>query len=222
MRHKKVKLIAVIVLGLGLTAIHAQTVKDIDGNVYKTVTIGTQTWMAKNLKVTHYRNSDPIPYVTDKTAWSNQITPGYCWYNNDEATYKKTYGALYNWYIVNTGNLCPSGWHVPTDAEWTTLTNFLGNENIAYNKLKEKGTAHWNSANTGETNEFGFTALPGGHCYYDGNFSFIGYRGYWWSSTEYGTDGAWSRSMSINAGSNTVYRGKYNRQCGFSVRCVMD
>ena len=118
-------------------------VTDDDGNVYHSVTIGTQVWMVENLKTTKYNDGTSIPLVTDATDWHNLLTPGYCWNNNDEATYKATYGALYNWYTVNTGNLCPTGWHVPGDAEWTTLTTYLGGEDVAGGKLKEVGITHW-------------------------------------------------------------------------------
>ena len=116
------------------------TVTDIDGNVYHTVTIGTQTWMVENLKTTKYNDGTAIPLVTDSTAWLNLTTPGYCWYNNDAATYKNTYGALYNWFTVNTSKLAPSGWHVPTDAEWTTLITYLGGETVAGGQMKSTGT----------------------------------------------------------------------------------
>jgi uncharacterized protein (TIGR02145 family) len=124
-------------------------VSDIDGNYYKTIQIGSQIWMAENLKTTRYNDGSNIPLVTDNTAWSNLTTPGYCWYNNDAATYKNVYGALYNWYAVNTGKLCPSGWHVPSEYEWTLLVNYLGGVYAAGGKLKETGTTHWYSPNAG-------------------------------------------------------------------------
>jgi uncharacterized protein (TIGR02145 family) len=195
-------------------------VSDIEGNTYKTVTIGTQTWMAENLRVARYKNGTTILLVTENTAWDNLTTPGYCWYNNDEATNKATYGALYNWYTVSTGNLCPAGWHVPTDAEWTTLTTYLNGESVAGGKLKETGTAHWASPNTGATNETGFTALPGGDRDGNGAYNGIGSYGYWWGSTEYSTTNAWLRDMSYNY--SGVYRNTNTKQFGFSVRCLRD
>jgi uncharacterized protein (TIGR02145 family) len=196
------------------------TVTDIDGNVYNIVTIGTQVWIVENLKTTRYNDGSPIPLVTDSATWSNLTTPGYCWYNNDAAN-KSTYGALYNWFTINTGKLAPIGWHVPTDTEWKTLTTFLGNENIAGGKLKETGLIHWRSPNLGATNESGFTALPGGHRDINGTFSSIGDDGYWWSSTEYGTTGkVWYRNMNYNyAGVVSVINNKIN---GHSVRCLKD
>jgi len=190
------------------------TVTDIDGNVYKTVTIGTQTWMAENLKTTKYNDGTNIPNVTDSVTWAGLSTPGYCWYENNIAN-KTTYGALYNWYAVNTAKLAPTGWHVSTYAEWTTLTN-----SVAGGKLKEIGTTHWDSPNTGATNETGFTALPGGIRYYDGQFDDVGSTGGWWGATEYATAHAFDWYMYYN--SNLVY-GIYNfKVFGLSVRCIKD
>jgi uncharacterized protein (TIGR02145 family) len=197
------------------------TVADYDGNVYRTVKIGTQTWMVENLKVTHYRNGDPIPNVTDNAEWIALTTGAYCWYNNDEAANKDIYGALYNWYAVETGNLCPTGWHVPIDAEWTTLINFLSGEAVAGGKLKEMGMTHWNNPNTGATNISGFTALPGGYLVEGGLFFYdVGQDGYWWSSTEYNTALAMDRHMFYNDSNVVSYHD--NKEYGFSVRCVKD
>jgi len=192
------------------------TVTDIEGNIYNTITIGTQTWMKENLKTTKYNDGTPIPLVTDNIAWAALTTPSYCWYNNDATTYKNTYGALYNWYTVNTGKLCPTGWHVPTDAEWTTL---LGGENVPGGRLKEIGTTHWSSPNAGATNETGFTALPGGARNFDGSYYDVGKLGTWWSSTEYSSSSsAWFRPMNYN--DTNVNRNYTNKQNGFSVRCL--
>jgi uncharacterized protein (TIGR02145 family) len=192
---------------------------DLDGNIYDTITIGTQTWMKENLKTTLYKNGTVIPLVTDKLAWYYLTTPAYCWYNNDEFN-KYTYGALYNWYAVNTGNLCPTGWHVPSDDEWATLITYLGGSSAAVGKLKETGLVHWQSPNTGATNKTGFKALPGGCRDYDGAFYFFGYYGFWWSSTEFVTGGAWSRQMGYD-GTGGYRHGNYE-QDGFSVRCLKD
>ena len=159
-----------------------QMVKDIDGNVYGTVTIGTQVWMAQNLQTSKFNNGTSIPLIADKTQWSSLTTPAYCWYNNDEATYKE-YGKLYNWYTVNTGNLCPSGWHIPSEAELNTLVNYLGT-NTAGCKLKEKGTVHWLSPNTCATNESGFTLLGAGRRNLNGDFNDLGGVGYIWTTKE--------------------------------------
>jgi uncharacterized protein (TIGR02145 family) len=203
-------------------------VVDIDGTLYKTIRIGSQVWMAQNLRTTKYKNGTAIPLITDNTAWSTLNTPGYCWSNNDSASYSNTYGALYNWYTVNTGNLCPTGWHVPTDAEWSTLTNYLGGESIpgradvAGGKLKETGTTHWNTPNEGATNETGFTALPGGIRHDNGTFSSIGSFGGWWSATDDFDDNArgWCRGMYSSY--PIVMSSRTLKLTGSSVRCVRD
>lgn len=192
---------------------------DFDGNVYDMVTIGTQVWMKQNLKTTHYKNGTAIPNVTDNAAWTALATGAYCDYNNTPAN-STTYGRLYNWFTVNTGNLCPTGWHVPSDAEWTTLTTYLGGEAIAGGKLKEAGLAHWTSPNTFATNSSGFTALPGGSRHLDGIYGIIGDLGYWWSSTEDSAPYAWHRSISYYY--PHVNRGIDIKTNGFSVRCLRD
>jgi uncharacterized protein (TIGR02145 family) len=197
-----------------------EIINDVDGNTYNFIRIGTQFWMAENLKTTRYKNGTTIPLVTDNNAWGNLTTPGYCWYNNEESVYKATYGALYNWYTVSTGNLCHAGWHVPTDAEWTTLTTYLGGESVAGGKLKETGTAHWASPNTGATNETGFTALPGGHRYVTGPYTSFWQQGYWWSSSEYFSTSAWHRAMYY--GDGEAQRISNSERYGFSVRCLRD
>ena len=193
---------------------------DADWNVYNPVTIGSQVWMVENLKTTKYNDGTDIPLVTDDYEWGDLTTDAYCWYNKDAATYKTPYGALYNWYAINTGKLCPTGWHVPRDAEWTTLTDYLGGLAVAGGKLKETGTTHWNSPNTDATNETGFTALPGGYRSSNGAFDSVGSYGYWWSATELSTNYAWSRNVNSNIGS--VFRGYSHLELGFSVRCVKD
>jgi uncharacterized protein (TIGR02145 family) len=195
------------------------TVTDIEGNMYKTVTIGTQNWMAENLKTTKYKDGTAIPNVTDNTAWKNLIAPAYCWYNNDILN-KTPYGALYNWYTVNTGKLCPSGWHVPTDEEWTVLSTYLGGLSIAGGKLKETGTGHWLNPNTGATNETGFTALPGGYRDSDNSlFVEIKTTCIWLSLSEY-QNGALLRRLDYNL--NNVGRGDGSKKNGCSVRCIKD
>lgn len=199
------------------------TMTDIDGNVYKTITIGTQIWMAENLRTTHYRDGSAIPSITDNTAWITQTTGTYCWYDNDATAYKATYGALYNWYtVVDSRNLCPTGWHIPTNAEWTQLTDYLSDN--AGGKLKETGTTHWVSPNTGATNETGFTALPSGRRVVDGSYMYIGSDCDWWSTTEsnagsYSTD---AFQWNVNNYSSTAYRYVANKEAGLSVRCIRD
>jgi uncharacterized protein (TIGR02145 family) len=195
------------------------SVSDNDGNTYKTIPIGTQTWMAENLKTTKYKDGTSIPLVSDNTAWSNLSTPAYCWYNNDAATFKATYGAMYNWYTVNTGKLCPTGWHMPTDAEWTTLTTYLGGESIAGDKLRETGTVHWIASIAVASNESGFTALPGNYRGSNGTF-FVTNGGSWWSTTDGSTGNAWARG--VNDVASYVIRNDYNKKEGLSVRCLRD
>jgi len=196
------------------------TVQDIDGNGYNTVKIGNQEWLVENLKTTKYNDGTPIPLITDQDAWDKRSTPAYCWFNNDAAANKTPYGALYNWHAVKTGKLCPNGWHVPSDAEWTILTTYLGGESVAGGKLKEAGTNHWNPTNTGTTNESGFSALPGGECSASGNFNHLKDYGNWWSSSEGGKYSSWYRRMSNYGGS--VDKESYFKSGGFSVRCIKD
>jgi uncharacterized protein (TIGR02145 family) len=194
--------------------------QDADGNYYSVVTIGTQTWMAENLKTTHYRNGDAIGNVTDNTAWAGLSTGAWCDYNNDAANGTK-YGHLYNWYAASdNSNIAPMGWHVPTDADWTTLTTYLGNESISGGKLKEAGMLNWISPNVGATNETGFSALPGGGRDGDGTFNSLGGSGTWWTVSEGDATHAWYRFMIF--GSSIVFRDYYYKSDGFSVRCVRD
>jgi uncharacterized protein (TIGR02145 family) len=217
----KIKLSGLLLMSLGLSTIHAQTVRDIDGNVYKNVTIGTQTWMAENLKTTKLSDGTPIPLVSVYDEWQALTTPGYSWYEN-KVTSKDSYGALYNWFAVNTGKLCPAGWHAPTDAEWTILTNYFGTEDIAGGKLKEKGTSHWQDPNEGATNEGGFTALPGGNRGFNGAFGDQGDFGYWWSSTGAGANTTEAFYRTIGYRESSIQRAGFGRKnSGFSVRCVM-
>lgn len=179
------------------------TLTDIEGNIYKTIEIGTQTWMAENLRVTKLNDG------------SSSVS--YEWILGDPLIFKITYGARYNWNTVNTGKLCPSGWHVPNDDEWTILTNYLGGDSIAGGKLKEAGTKHWFSPNFGASNESGFTALPIPECY----GCDLGDMGFMWSSSEFNADFSWYRAFDKN--SAAVYRNldiKNNRY--YSVRCVKD
>jgi uncharacterized protein (TIGR02145 family) len=194
-------------------------VTDIDGNIYPTVKIGEQVWMAENLKVTKYNDGTAIPNVTDNTVWAALTTGAYCWYNNDATTYKATYGALYNWYAVNTNKLAPTGWHVPIDEEWTTLTNYLGGVDVAGGKLKEVGTTHWQSPNTGATNETSFTALPGG--YRDNNYTDIKNISGFWSSTIYPQWNAALDRIFIYSITSVYIGNPRSRANGLSVRCVL-
>jgi uncharacterized protein (TIGR02145 family) len=187
---------------------------------YPVVEIGTQLWMVENLKTTKYNDGTDIPLVTNLFEWRDLTTEAYCWYKNDAATYKTPYGALYNWHAVNTGKLCPTGWHVPTNDEWVTLVDYLGGSDVAGGKLKETGTTNWDSPNTDATNEVGFIALPGGMRDEDGGFYAIGYDGYWWSATEFSTGSGRGRGMGSDHGEvSYVYS---HKEFAFSVRCVRD
>ena len=204
-------------------------VNDQEGNTYKTIAIGTQTWMAENLRSTKYSDGKNIPIVKDNTQWSNSSnnkSPMMSWYNNDQATFTANkYGALYNWYAVSpttngNKNVCPTGWHLPTDAEWTTLIDYLGGEGVAGGKMKSTGTQYWSSINTGATNESGFSGLPGGNRNNYGTFNGIGSYGSWWSSMEDGTVSAWLRHLYYD--SSNAYRNGTNKNLGYSVRCLED
>jgi uncharacterized protein (TIGR02145 family) len=199
-------------------------IKDVDGNVYKTVTIGTQTWMAENLKVSKYSDGTTIPNITDNTQWQNDTTGAWSYYNNDVVNNAK-YGKLYNWYAVSktsngNKNVCPTGWHVPTDAEWAVLTDYLGGVSVSGGKMKEVGTTSWNSPNTSATNTSLFSALPGGSRNGGGSYSGIGDYGGWWSSTEYDAINAWYSYLGSNSGSAS--RDDCNKSIGLSVRCLRD
>lgn len=225
---------------------HKQSIKpaDLDSITFKrpvpvitNVTICGQVWTTKNLDVTTYSDGTPIPQVTNPTVWNTLTTGAWCYYKNDSAN-NAVYGKLYNWYAVAgihdeasltnpalRKKLAPTGWHVPTDAEWTTLTNCLGGSSIAGGKMKaigtsQAGTGLWKSPNTAATNSSGFTGLPGGILFYDGAFDFIGVYGYWWSTTKDTAENAWYRALDYNfddASRDSIYM-----TSALSVRCVKD
>ncbi len=203
-----------------------QRISDVDGNTYFTVGIGTQCWMKVNLKTTKYSNGISIEYPDDDTtAW--QISTGaYAWYSND-SSWKNFYGALYNWEAVNNTNpLCPVGWHVPSDSEWTTLTDFLGGVTIAGGKLKSTRTEpdpqpRWKLPNFGADNISNYSGLPGGSRTTAGTFiGDIGIAGKWWSSSEQSSTDAWMRRL--NYGLETAQISSNDKQNGYSVRCIRD
>lgn len=190
-------------------------VKDIDGNSYDIIRIGNQWWMAENLKTTTYNDGTTIPNVSNDSEWKFLNTPAYCWYDNNISN-KETYGALYNWYTVNTNKLCPEGWHIPTNEEWLILINYLGGSDLAGGKLKETGTTHWKSPNTGATNSSGFTALPGG--YRDDFFKSLGEGARFWSATESSANTATIKSLGY--GHEVIASGQFYKNNGFSIRCI--
>ena len=204
-----------------------ETVTDIDGNVYKTVVIGTQTWMAENLKTTKLSDGTTIPEIKDGTSWRNSAQGAYCYYDNSYGN-GSTYGLLYNWYAVSTIKLCPTGWHIPSNDEWTELTSTLGGDQVAGGKMKELGTVHWLTPNTGALNSSGFTGLPGGYrwgyssLFGDGIFGEIGSYGYWWSSTLGGGSDPTAWILKLGYDFENADRGGSYRNGGASVRCVKD
>ena len=197
--------------------IETGTVTDIDGNVYQTRRIGNQWWMAENLKVTHYRNGDVIPNVTDSATWLDTYTGAYC--NFDYSTFTtSTYGRLYNWYAVDDSRkIAPSGWHVASDEEWHTLVDYLGGDSLAAGEMKS--TSGWYNNGNG-SNSSGFSALPGGYREANGTFYYLGLWSNFWSSTEFGNDEALFRCL--NYEQLVVYYIHTNKKCGFSVRCIRD
>ncbi len=195
------------------------SVTDIDGNTYPVVQIGNQCWTAENLRTTKYNNGTLIPNVSNDQAWSNATTPAWCHTENNPA-YDATFGKLYNWYTLSAGNMCPTGWHVPTYDEWEILINNLGGIMVAGGKMKSTGTQYWLSPNAEATNESGFSGLPGGYCTDNGTFSDVGSYGYWWSSTVSGTADAYCKFLNYIGG---VANGSGNGwSFGFSVRCIRD
>ena len=207
------------------TSVYGSNITDLEGNSYKTVFIGTQQWMAENLKVSKYNDGTSIPNIIDNTQWENNNTGAWA-YNNNDATNNAKYGKLYNWYAVSpttyygNKNVCPTGWHLPTDAEWSVLTDYLGGESVAGGKMKEVGTTNWNSPNTDATNTSLFSALPGGYRTDGGNYDYVGSNGYWWSSTENYTIIAWTRYLTSLNGD--AYRSYGYKRHGLSVRCLKD
>lgn len=197
----------------------AQTVTDYDGNVYDTISIGAQVWMKQNLKVTHFSNGTPIPNVSDSATWAGLTSAARCYYNNDSAAYDSVYGVLYNGYVVLAINICPDGWHVSSNAEWQTAETYLGGTSVAGGKMKEAGTTHWLSPNTGATNSSGFTGLPGGIRTQSSEYSFIGENGIWWTRTSSGSS-LWSTYLwNQFAG---VDHNPVPKKYGMSIRCIKD
>ncbi len=215
-------LISIVVLLLMLaTQNKAQTVTDIDGNVYDTVVIGKQVWMKQNLKVTRYNNGTLIPIIKDSLLWTNNTTGARCYYNNDSSTNNFIYGALYNWYAVNnTNKISPTGWHVSTETEWIAAENFLGGDSIAGGKMKEVGTTHWTSPNVDATNSSRFTGLPGGCRSFNASYQFFRDNGLWWTATE--RDANWAMSLYFWNQFGGVDHNPGSKKYGFSVRCVRD
>jgi uncharacterized protein (TIGR02145 family) len=210
-------------------AVPANAVADVDGNIYQTTLIGGRRWMAENLRSGHFANGDPIPYQPGATQWSQLSEAG--WSNYDlDASYDEVYGKLYNWYAVNDArNVCPSGWHVPTDGDWMALEEMLGLSEVELEASGARGVgvnagghlkavALWDAPNTGATDSTGFTAYPGGIRSMYGGYTNVGTRGHWWTATPFDTVYSWCRELSTS--SRGIYRVRTNRLVGASVRCV--
>jgi len=230
----KIKLAIITISIIGCSAkvkaqIQTETVKDIDGNEYKTVLIGNQLWMAENLRTTKFKNGKPIPKNSDPKSWKTMMGGGYCIYENNIKN-AKAYGFLYNWHAVRAQKICPVDWHVPSDGEWDTLALFLGGTKIGAThreeveileigaKLKEKDTINWDAPNTNASNESGFNGLPGGYVTSGGAFDFLKQKGYWWSASISNTYGAFCRFLNNdNASLNKI---NLSKTYGFSVRCI--
>jgi uncharacterized protein (TIGR02145 family) len=246
MKNYNLRIVAIIFFVMGITScsneetktqntivtrptvpIQAPTVTDIDGNVYRIVTINNQNWTKTNLNVSHYRNGDPIPHVRNGVQWINLTTGAWCYYNGDAANGVK-YGKLYNWYAVNDPRgLVPNGWHVPSNEEWTNVSNYLGGYNVAGGKMKATGTSQagtglWWSPNANATNSIGFTGQPGGVRRDNGAFNNIASNGFWWSTTE-STLTPYGCNFSLSFVNSTTYVTIGTaKTCGLSVRCIKD
>jgi uncharacterized protein (TIGR02145 family) len=197
-----------------------QIVKDIDGNEYHTIQIGSQVWMTENLQTTRYNDGTEIPLITDQLAFYEIKAPCMCWYNNDESANKNGFGALYNWYAVDTKKICPSGWHVPSNEEWATMIEFLGGANIAGGKLKSFGIPNWTSRDAGAQESSGFNVLPAGFRGKGAFYPATKSAAIFWTSSVFDDDDAWTRYFqpdTITAGQG--HGGKYH---GFAIRCLKD
>jgi uncharacterized protein (TIGR02145 family) len=210
---------------LSFTTKTAQIIHDIDGNSYQAIQIGTQFWLDENLKVTHYSNGDSIPFITDNTGWKNAAAGAYCYYDNTSSN-GNMYGALYNWFTVeDVRNLCPTGWHVPNETDWSVLIDFLSGKNISGGKLKitltePEAEPRWDSPNTGATNESGFSGLPSGFRDHNGNFLGKGKYVYFWYAEAFNPDQSNYKILSYN---NSIFDVAHQKKSyGASVRCVKD
>jgi uncharacterized protein (TIGR02145 family) len=198
----------------------ATRVKDVEGNVYHAITIGTQTWLKENLRTTKYRDGSAIANVLANPDWGALFSGSWCYYNHAQAN-NAIYGKLYNFYAVSDSKkLAPTGWHVPSLAEWNTLITYLGGNVVAGGKLKESGTTHWIAPNQGATNSSNFTALPGGARYADGSFFQLNSEGYYWTSTAVVADSA--TNMYLTFLTAEAYNFKNSKRYGCSVRCIKD
>lgn len=218
---KQVSLIILLIFSFTYP-VCSQKAKDIDGNIYHTAKIGAQIWLTENLSTTKLNDGTPIQLVINAKTWQTTTRPSYCWYGNDQAQYGKPNGALYNWYTVNTGKLCPVDYHVPTDDEWDILVEYLGGKAKAGAKLKVVGDSLWNNHSIHDHNKsIGFNAFPSGYRDMNGPFGYMGGNCFWWSASLGKADGhAWDRNL--YGYSPGVYRYESQFRFGFSVRCLKD
>jgi uncharacterized protein (TIGR02145 family) len=209
-----------IILIAGFSVSFGQIIKDADGNLYTSVKIGTQVWMVENLSVTRLNNGTPIKNAVKDDIWAGISGPAYCWFNNDPGK-KEDIGALYNFYAVETGKLCPVGWHVPSKNEWAELIIYLDDPNTAGARIKSTHADYWRNNLVVTTDEFGFSALPGGSRLAMGEFPMNGdFIAVWWTSTRFNDALAWNHGIFFNT--SKIYGGSDHLKCGFSVRCIKD
>lgn len=195
-------------------------IKDGDGNIYQTVTIGNQVWLKENLKTTKYNDGTPINDFEENDDWWQDRSGAYCWYNNDEEAFKNVYGALYNWYAANSSKLCPKGFRVPSSGDWEDLATSVGGMDVAGGMLKEMGTTHWDSPNTEASDSYGFAALGGGFRDEVGAFFYIKLQGLWWTTTKYNDFVA--QSMYTTYGNKELFSDGDGMTCGYSIRCIKE
>lgn len=222
----KIKISLTSIICLWLLSSQAQTVKDIDGNIYKTLIAGNQVWMAENLRTTRLNDGTEIPLATSEgNEWANNTVSAststlFSWPWDSSSVYKASYGAFYNGYVIKSGKICPKGWHVPTDAEWTSLTTYLGGENVAGGKMKAKGGKYWQTPNNDATNEIEFDARAGGSITDNGSNLDFRFNSCWWSSTSDKSQYLWVRIINLNAG--MIIRSASTLHTGNQVRCLKD
>lgn len=199
------------------------TVMDADGNVYQTVFIGNQCWMAENLKTTKYSDGSEIYHENNYQPWINATNGLYCYYSNNYSEFGEFFGGLYNGHAVLSGKICPENWKVPSSDDWKELVEFLGGESVAGGKLKEEGTAFWHSPNNAATNQFGFSARGGGYRHGTfGNFDAIRHNGYWWSSTINEDNNNLIKIVEIDKNTSLIHYSDFNKNYGISVRCILE
>ena len=214
------KALSLLMMNICICTMHAQNLVDVDGNTYKTIVIRNQKWMTENLRVTRFNDSTEINFIPDRMSWRSSYDPAYCWYRPDSSTDNNAFGALYNWYTVNSEKICPIGWHVPSNEDWRNLIDNIGGPFNAGEKLKDWNSGNWDENPTPERNETGFSALPGGYRDIHGKFKDIGIQACWWSSEELKTPEVYFAHLQSNV-SNLQIHPTYNNE-GFSIRCISD